>query len=229
MIIGIIAFTFSSEAQLVRSRTFGVKKKTGYNIVSVGYDAMFLDYGFGVLNGVNLQYIHGFRVSKKIPLFIETGFDASYNTKRYKSEVYTYSSGAYPTLNIYYPTLNIYKKRVNSISVRIPLNISYKFIIRNKFSIVPYTGLNFKVNPLFEGYTKGRHDKDDQWFVEYVLGYNYIQGGWQIGTGFNIDKLYLGIQYGLDFTPIATVRDQNFQYSYNWKSSRLLVSIGVNF
>ena len=43
MIIGIIAFTLSSEAQLVRSRTFAEKKKTGYNIVSVGYDAMFLD------------------------------------------------------------------------------------------------------------------------------------------------------------------------------------------
>ena len=201
MIIGIIAFTFSSEAQLVRSRTFAEKKKTGYNIVSVGYDAMFLNQVYGTLNGVNLQYLHGFRVTKKIPLFIEIGAEFSYNTKEHKY------------YNEYGERYTNYKARRNIISGRIPLNVSYKFNIVKNFSIQPYTGLNFRINGFL----------GDLYFFQD----NTFQGGWQIGSGFNISKLYLGLQYGLDFFPIGTLYLDYREYDIN--SSRLLVSIGVNF
>ena len=210
MIIGIIAFTLSSEAQLVRSRTFAEKKKTGYNIVSVGYDAMFLDQGYGTLNGVNLQYLHGFRVTKKVPLFLEIGADISYNTKSYKSQYQHEYGGPYYTS----------KFRRNIISGRIPLNVSYKFNIVKNFHIQPYTGLNFRING-FVG--------NGQFY-----GNNTFQGGWQIGLGFNVSKLYLGLQYGLDFLPIGTDYTIGTEHPYHWierdiNSSRLLVSIGVNF
>lgn len=206
MIIGIIAFTSPSEAQLVRSRTFAEKKKTGYNIVSVGYDAMFLDQGYGTLNGANLQYLHGFRVTKKVPLFIEIGAEISYNTKTYKYQRYGYG-------NIY---KNL-KSKLSIVSGRIPVNISYRFNIVKNFSIQPYTGCNFRINEFID---RGN----------VVTGYvdpEIIQAGWQIGLGFNVSKLYLGLQYGLDFLPIGS--DLYGKEETDINSSRLLVSIGVNF
>lgn len=201
MIIGIIAFTLSSEAQLVRSRTFAEKKKTGYNIVSVGYAAMFLDQGYGTLNGVNLQYLHGFRVTKKVPLFIEIGADISYNTKSYKFQEYGI------------------KSKLSIVSGRIPVNISYRFNIVKNFSIQPYTGCYFRINEFIDrGHVATGHVDPET-----------IQAGWQIGLGFNVSKLYLGLQYGFDFLPIGTDWDLFAKEENDINSSRFLVSIGVNF
>lgn len=242
-LLGITLLAQASEAQLVRSRTFAEKEKTGFNRISVGYDAMFLDHDFGTLNGVNLQYIHGFRIAK-VPLFIEVGVDVSYNatdyTREYLSRQYDWYTDQY---NGYY--LDTYKDKLNSLSVRIPLNVSYKFNVGDKFSIQPYTGFNFKINPLFDSYyTRKYTEWDEDGYSYYYDGAEnkMFQWGWQIGLGFNITKLYVGFQYGLDFLPRASVERETYieNYDYNtWtpisysnydlKSSRFLLSVGVNF
>lgn len=237
-IVSIIMLALPSEAQLVRSRTFAEKEKSGFNRFSVGYDAMFLDHDFGTLNGVNLQYMHGFRVAK-VPLFIELGVDVSYNVKDYIWRSDFYYDSYYDE---YY--LETYKQMLHSLSLRIPLNISYKINLGDKFSIQPYTGINLKINPLFYDYYINKFEilSDDEYSYLEEEGENKMfQMGWQIGLGFNISKLYIGFQYGIDFMPRASVQgeyeiynDRTGKYSYNtssydFKSSRFLVSLGVNF
>ena len=236
LLLGITIFAQTSEAQLVRSRTYGAvaeKEKTGFDRISIGYDAMFLDNDFGTLNGVNLQYIHGFSVAK-VPLFIEVGVDASYNVKDYIDEA----------LVRYDNHIVTYKEKLNCLSVRIPINVSYRFNIGDKFSIQPYTGFNFKINPLFDSYSAMKYiewDEEGYSFYKDSAENKMFQWGWQIGLGFNISKLYVGIQYGLDFLPRASVErasnivEYNDDYSpaslsyYDLKSSRFLFSVGVNF
>ena len=233
LLLGITFLAQTSEAQLVRSRTFAEKEKMCFNRISVGYDAMFMDHDFGTLNGVNLQYIHGFRIAK-VPLFIEVGVGVSYNVKDYISDEYYYYDSYFEE---YYMTT--YKEKLNSLSVHIPVNVSYKFNIGEKFSIQPYTGLNFKINPLFESYYVNRYDELSEYLEN---GENKMfQFGWQIGLGFNISKLYVGFQYGIDFMPRAAILSGSYVYnndtgrdsynysSYDLKSSRFLLSLGINF
>lgn len=238
LLLGITFLTQTSEAQLVRSRTFAEKEKTGFNRISVGYDAMFLDHDFGTLNGVNLQYIHGFRIAK-VPLFIEVGIDVSYNAKDYTDE-YLHSNYDWSTDQYYDYYLETYKEKLNSLSVRIPVNVSYKFNIGDKFSVQPYTGFNFKINPLFDRYYAYKYiewDEDGYSYYQEDAENKMFQWGWQVGLGFNISKLYVGFQYGLDFLPRASMERKtyikNYDY-YTWssndlKSSRLLLSVGVDF
>lgn len=232
-LVGIVLITLPIEAQLVRSRTFAEKEKTGFNRISVGYDAMFLDHDFSTLNGVNLQYIHGFRVSK-LPLFIEFGVDASYNAINSAVDFSYYDDTSSTT----------WIDRQNSLSIRIPLNISYKINLGEKFSIQPYTGLNFKINPLFKYHYSKEELRNENLLTRFYERSNnkMFQIGWQIGLGFNISKLYLGVQYGLDFMPRANIETESYTYndddygrnnyksdSFDLKSSRLLVSLGINF
>lgn len=223
-----------------------IKAYKDFERISVGYDALLLNHGFGILNGVNLKYLYGFNVSKA-PLFIELGVGISYNVKDYASEyLFTDWDGNFDRIYLS-------KQKLNSLSVIIPVNVSYKFNIGEIFSIQPYTGFNLTINTLLDQY----NDVSTivYWNEETVSGYNEIaqnkevQCGWQIGLGFNINKVYVGVEYGLDFLPRASIKREIFTERYNnysgdlyWgnyygydftkyklKSSRLSVSLGWNF
>lgn len=66
-----------------------------------------------------------------------------------------------------------------------------------------------------------------------------FQIGWQIGLGFEISKVYIGMQYGIDFIPRDKMNKSSdsttnghqsiSDYSYDLNSSHILVSIGFNF
>lgn len=227
LMASLIILAIPSEAQLVRSRTFGEKEKKGYDRITAGYEAMFLNEDMPTLDGINLQYIHGFRVANE-SLFVEIGVGVTYNTKNvYKGGIsHDYMNNSY---NIF---LYSHKGSINSLSVRIPVNLSYKVNIGDKFSILPYTGVYFKVNPIFDMYNYvASYDEQKGSFCLIDKDENkFFQAGWQIGTGFTLSKFYVGIQYGIDFLPKATISkyteyDKNSRI--NLKSSQLLVSIGV--
>lgn len=231
------------------------KERSDFNRLSLGYDLMYLDQEFGSLKGINLQYMHGFRIAK-VPLFVEFGVGVSYNLDNYIQYV--------SETNFYYinkPSEDFsnrreYKELLNSLSVRIPINLSYRIKLNKNFSIQPYTGINFKINPIFD-YNTSTYKTD--FYKSYVtnstLGEkeehtwysgknNIFQVGWQIGLGINISKLYLGIQYGLDFKSRAKINYEYAEYyygnyfsdkknyyesnQYKLKSSQLLISIGLN-
>ena len=228
LMVSVIILAIPSEAQLVRSRTFGEKEKKGYDRITVGYEAMFLNEEMPTLDGVNLQYIHGFRVAK-VPLFVEIGVGVTYNTKNVDTGLWF---DYYEDYYYFYP----YKERINSLSVRIPVNISYKINFGEKFSILPYTGVNFKLNPLFDmpylGYLASFDEQKGSYCIIDKGENKFFQAGWQIGAGFTLSKFYVGIQYGLDFLPKATISkytENKDSYGLDLKSSHLLVSVGVQF
>lgn len=205
------------------------REKKYFNRISFGYNLTFLEPDFKNLNGINLNYIHGFQLGK-IPLFIGLGVDVEYNFEKYIN-TYVYSS-------------EYENKILHSLSVRIPLNLEYRIKLTDKFSIQPLVGLNFKVNPFFyydhEDYKRYKDYSIKIW--ECSDGYVTYQYGWQIGLGFNISKLYIGFQYNKDYKKRETIMyDKDIYYYYDsfnsdsyrkyfdLKSSRFTVNLGLNF
>lgn len=224
LFLGLFLLTVSAPAQLVRSRTFDEKEKvrvrTGYDRVSVGYDIMLVDARIKILNGVNFQYAHGFKIAK-VPLFLELGTSFHYNTGQY----ITYEK----MVNNF--VMQKYRDKLENVSLRIPINVSYRFNVGDRLSLQPYTGVNFKLN-VFSRLHKYRffqdYGKDNpQNYAEKINDENKFQIGWQIGMGLNISKVWVGLNYGLDFRPIAKVRTNSG--SFNWHSSQVAASLGYTF
>lgn len=155
-----------------------------YNIVSTGYDLMFLnDDDHDKLNGINLQIVHGFKLLK-VPLFLETGIGITYNTCKYIAGV------SFEELNTEEET-----KRLNSLTIYIPLHLGYKFTVNESFGIMPYTGFSWKFNPIFNYNFKS---ENEYFSLSQRSNINISNFGWDIGLKFFISKLFLGVQYGLD-------------------------------
>lgn len=111
------------------------------------------------LNGVGLDYIHGFSLSKSFPLYLETGVKATLSFfSREDCEWY----------NIWNDDADDkdYKTTFQTLSAAIPVNLAYKFTLSNgDVSIVPYLGLNFKLNLMAKGkevYDPEYGDKDTE-------------------------------------------------------------------
>ena len=183
------------------------KEYTGYNRVSVGYEANFLggdgsrsfndkgDKG-ATFNGFNVQYIHGFHITNSLPLYIETG--ARLNTG----------------------FLSVDDVDVTKMSLQIPVNVAYNFDLGSDVTLRPYTGFNLGVNLLGKAKDDGASlnffDKDD---VAKDFRWNRVQGGWQIGVGADWKNIYLGIEYGIDFNELAK----------KLSTSTLTVNVGYQF
>lgn len=209
-----------SDAQLVKSRTFNTveKQKKGYNRISIAYDAEFftgkaLDESI-TGNGFNFMYNHGFGLSNNIPIFLEVGVGMGYNNgwKTY------YDDGTWKE-----------KLGLNNFWIKVPINVSYKVNLTDKISLLPYTGINFKINAMADlkekEYRNGDEYDSDSWSLfDEDMGGKRFQMGWQIGLGVNISKLYVGVQYGLDFMPIADYGD-----GYKVNTSNLAVSVGLTW
>lgn len=207
-----------SDAQLVKSRTYNTveKKKNSYNRISVGYDAQFWsgDYIKAATdgekssltgNGFNVAYIHGFGLSSSVPVFLETGIGLGFNSGSVKSK---YDDD---------------KATVSNLWVKVPVNVAYKANLTDNIALLPYTGINFRVNGTL---SVNPDDDDSVSFFDDDMGGQRFQMGWQIGVGVNISKLYVGLQYGLDFMPLVKA-PENDKYKIN--SSNLAVNIGYTW
>jgi hypothetical protein len=128
------------------------------------------------LNGVSVDYLHGFSVSQTMPLYIEVGVNGNYATGDDDDCDYT------------------------SINAQIPVNLAYRFAPSNNFALMPFIGLNFKGGIKLEEETS-YNERD--FYSEDDMGddetYNRFQAGWHIGVGGQFNKFYIGLQYGTDF------------------------------
>lgn len=155
-------------------------------------------------NGVAVDWIHGFSVSKTIPLYIETGIGLGYG----------YYSDSVEDIDI----------SINDLDISVPVNLSYRWNLNENFSLQPYVGLNFKVNLLGElkladedeDYTASFFDKED---VGDDGTWNRFQMGWHVGVGANIKKLYVGLSFGTDFIELGE----------KLNTSTFKIGIGYNF
>lgn len=215
-----------------------------YNNTHYGYNDAYgknhSDNNFG-LNGIGIDYIHGFSVSSNIPLYIETGLNLDFNFGK-KSWDKEYDSD-----NDWIQ----YKEKWNDINMQVPVNVAWKFAVGEDFSVAPYLGLNFKVHFVTKSKSeidasydpegvKAWNEKQD-WISVYddsedAMGgkdetWNRFQMGWHVGVGFQYKPIYLGVQWGTDFIPAYS-----HKYTYDGKSetykistSNLKVSLGYVF
>lgn len=216
-----------------------------YNRISLSYDnthfgcnkhaeGYFNDEDGMSLNGVGLEYTHGFSISQSLPMFIEAGIKAQFGAGSVSDDFR--EDG--------YKVEAIEKYRMFSFSV--PVNYTYKFAIGDGMSIAPFLGINFKVNALGQYRNEIKFDDDDlqdiwedtdeyedmkDWYNLYSkddMGdkdatWNRFQMGWQIGVGFNYKAFYVGLQYGTDFIPAWKYK----KYAIN--TGNFALKVGYNF
>lgn len=207
-----------------------------YNRVGLAYTNTDLSYKYNPhvsdrehfsLNGIAMEYIHGFSLSKKIPLFIETGAKINFGFGM-KSES---GPANYPGFSIKAKL----KEKIQNIYFSIPVNVAYKIGINEKVSCTPYAGVNFKWNILSREKILGEapvtiqtpyisitvdDDFDSGW--SYLTRGNHkvspCQIGWQAGATLNLNHAYVGLNYGTDFTHFVNddVNSSNFTLSLGY-------------
>lgn len=234
------AFAQFSNASAGGNRSTGgstmVKDCNPYDRISLSYDywksskEMFYDDA-DATNGIAIDYIHGFSISKTLPMFIETGLGASF--------------GFWGDTNDDVKGVDI-KYRFAHINLAVPVNFAYKFNINNDFSIHPFVGLNLKFNLYANNSVKlDFDDSDTQDYVDDMSDKEFesnfgrprdysmfdkdytgkdgqwkrFQLGWHIGVGVNYKALYIGLSYGTDFMEICKKHS----------TSNFKVGVGFNF
>lgn len=241
VLAGALAVTGSSMAQ-------------DYNRVAISYDNTRYsaggdekELGFGpddtksiATNGFGLNYIHGFSLSKSLPMFLEVGGNINFNfygdSEREKGDDFDY------------------RYQFQNINLQVPVNFTWRFNIVEDFTIAPYVGINFKLNLMQRGrawydftpeddeeqkfldeskkWTNFMSDKEDGGMYSKDYTWNMFQMGWHIGVNFQYTNWVLGVQYGTDFIPAYS---HTFEYSdsKDWKSrintSNLKLSVGYCF
>lgn len=186
------------------------------------------------LNGVGLEYLHGFSVSKTLPMFIEAGIKAQFGT----GSVSDYDKEDEVD----------YILKAQQFSFSVPVNYTYKFTLGDGISLAPYIGINLKVHAIGRQKFSLKFDDDEmqEWWDEELeedddddydwknvfdkkdMGdkdatWNRFQMGWQIGLGLNAKAFYVGLQYGTDFIPAY----KHKKLAIN--SGNFALKIGYNF
>ncbi len=185
----------------------------------------------GSANGFGINYIHGFSLSSSLPMFLEVGGNLNFNFGTLFSEEEEY--GGVKMEN---------KLKSQFINLQVPVNYVYKFTVADDFSVAPYLGLNFKLNlvgkvkPVIEAWDEDEYlkEEDEDWYslfskddMEDMGTWNRFQMGWHIGVGFEYSKIYLGVQYGTDFIPAFSEKEDEYRPKVNTGS--LKINLGYTF
>ena len=157
--------------------------------------------------GVAVNYLHGFAVSKKKPLFLTTGFGMRYGMYNEKLEP------------VIYEYTGIAREKFKLFTLEVPVNIGYRF---NKpdsdWSAMLYTGIYMRLH-LF-----GKLEEEDG--SGYGIGINIFdknelqptferfQCGWQFGCDVQYRKFVFGWKYGIDFNKIW-IDTRSFTSTFN--------------
>lgn len=185
------------------------------------------------LNGVGINYIHGFSLSQSTPIFIETGINANFGVGSTDTQALLTDGYDYYSTEI--------ELKAQNVNLQVPVNFVYRIAASEDVTIAPYAGLNFKFNIVTK--IKGKVSVDDisqesDWYslfsgddMEEAFGDdgtgNRFQMGWHIGVGVQYKPIYLGVSYGTDF--IAA-----YSQKFNGKSAKintrnLTVNVGYTF
>lgn len=174
------------------------------------------------LDGVALQYIHGFHLSKSLPLYLEVGGRIAYHWDHIKlNDV----GGQYGLSEPYVLNLKLNPYLWN---IYVPVNFGYRFNVCEKFKIMPYVGLfgryNFVgkntthytvtdgANIIVDEERKKDLFKDDN-------GLKHFQCGLNLGANFEYEHVVLGASWGVGFIKNQehyTIYDLNITLGYRF-------------
>lgn len=92
------------------------------------------------MTGFSLGYEKGFSIAKSLPFFIETGLNLQYAFKNFDDE-------DRDDVGIPNPFYYDMKATYSTLNMKVPVNLAYKLTF-DDVSLIPYIGLNFKLNLL---------------------------------------------------------------------------------
>lgn len=194
----IAVVSLSVKAQEMASFLIGDFDKVG-----LAYDNTHMKFeGSSVpLNGFDLGYMRGLKISKSSPFFLEGGLKLKF----------LFGEGYLPRVD---------EMKYSFITFEIPVNLTYLFKIGSKGAIAPFGGFNFKFHvngkAKFDGSGKSVNLFSDSDWSRYQLG-------WQAGLCIYISKIYLSAAYGTDLLKIYDDSSQRIN------TNGLTVSVGYVF
>lgn len=206
----------SSASSTSSSFDFTSVKTNGWSRIYVSYlpSKMKLDYDDAddmKFKGFQVGWLKGFGLTQRLPLYMEAGAAIQYRS--YKDE----------ESDSYYD----FSQKCNLLSLNIPVNLLYRFNIKDDFSISPYFGLDFRINLLGKNKYEETYDGDtDSWDVNLFddddmdnEAWKRFQAGWHIGVGFDYRIIHIAVEYGTDFNEIAEKS----------KFATTAITLGLNF
>ncbi len=199
-----------------------------FNRIGLSYELETLNQKHGDnwnLNGFGIGYLHGFQLSSKVPVYLETDLKITAgfwgDSEKDDEDQYGYIE---------------YNYNLTKLSIAVPVNVSYMLKLQNGISIQPYLGLNFKINALANYKTEGNlYEEEDNYYelvdsasetVNLLKGEgsaNVFQLGWHVGVGFNYRWFNFGLGYGTDFINFSSHKP------YTISSSTFSLTVGYNF
>lgn len=217
------------------TKTVVVNEYNNYNRISIGLSALKIkdsdkeevfvyDRESIGMKGLGINYLHGFSLTDRFPLYVEVGGRLTFN--RYKDSD-----------EEYYNEDNYYKEeaKTNILGLSIPVNATYKYTFSNGLYLAPFVGIHFRVNLLGKlklkeslvrnGRVQGDDDDNYNLFKDGEVdeeSCKRFQFGGQMGINLGYKAWNLGFTYYLD-TPFY--KDSDFKL----KSRELALTVGYNF
>ena len=174
-------FSDSSAASVSENNDAWDGIRVSYNLFAVEDDSN-IDYD--KIGAFEIGYVKAFSISSTMPLFLETGASLLWA----KGDVFD-DQGL--------------KLSMDMMSINIPVNLAYKFDIKEGMSFVPYAGLFLRYN--LSGETElsqyGNKITSDMFDEDEGDG-DRIQYGLQIGARLDFNKFNVGVSYGFDMNEI---------------------------
>ena len=223
----LVAFLLGMAANVSAQSDGWMGVKLSYNPVTIysETDGEDLEYDQkSNLTGFTLGFVKGFCLIQDMPIYLETGADFTFASKKKKSTGNYYDDKE--NENVKYKA----KTKYSALSLSIPVNIGYKYDFNESLSIYPFVGVTARVNLV--GRTKqkgydadGDRDVDTKSFFNaddmggYENMWRRFQIGWQIGAKLNVKQFSVAASYGMDFNEVAEGK----------KVSIPSISVGYNF
>lgn len=189
------------------------------------------------MKGIDINYLHGFKILSKLPLYVEAGGRITMDS--YKD---TYIDTEWQSLGT---TVYETKNRLIILALSVPVNITYKYTFNNGLYIAPFAGIHMRLNLLGKIKSNERSsfgkEEDESYniFKSGDDGYwedgdeddhaHRFQFGGQVGVNVGYKAWNLGIAYYLD-TPLEEYKDVLYnKYDWKYKQGSLAITVGYNF
>ena len=204
---------------------FAYNASAQYNRFEAAFVAANLKYDDGEFSetqnpkGAELGFIHGFGLSKSMPLFLEVGGRLQFLHLN-EDEGGDYDDDDYDYYD--YDDEEDEKVSYNFLNLSVPVVATYKFNVTDKFSIAPQFGFNLKFNLVAkEKYEFEGESESYSWFDEdeYDETAKRFQFGLNAGVGFSFSKFYLGYRFQPDLS----------EFAKDTKTNANVITLGINF
>ena len=210
-----------------------------------GWSSVWAEYGISKItndwdsdldrdfNAVSIGFSKAFGLSKNQPLFVEAGLGFQYSFYSETTDVPNFEGIYDDDRYDEYPLPGNYKTKVNMFSLKIPVNLIYKYDFPNSsFSIAPFVGVALRYNisgklkeeakyyldeiyddedydeDLYYDYFDDEYNEDFNLFDEKDMGKNGVWKRFQIGWNIGVKAMYknkysIGVAYSSDFSEIS--------------------------